>query len=257
MQENFADAKYEISRAVKANLAAITSIYNASVLERNATATLHPVDIEEREAWFDAHEAANRPIYVLREICDANLTDEDSETFEAYCERKFDLDGENFGVTNPKGEILAWGSLSDYHPREGYRITAEISIYVAPVARGKRLGGRLVKFILKSAPKFGVKNVVALIFSSNAASLNLFEKFGFAHWGELPEVCDMGGKIESLTILGKKKCFFDTLKFGPARQMEEFNKSPIVHIKPISFQACAKSKQRGSEQGMALSARRI
>ena len=60
----------KISRAVKADLAAITRIYNASVLERNATAALHPVGIEEREAWFDVHEAANRPIYVLREVCE-------------------------------------------------------------------------------------------------------------------------------------------------------------------------------------------
>jgi len=209
MQENLAAAKYEISRAVKADLAAITRIYNASVLERNATATLHPVDIEEREAWFDAHEAANRPIYVLREICKGNLTNKDGETLEANCERKFDSKGENLGaqkpsVATPKGEILAWGSLSDYHPLEGYRITAEISVYVAADARGKGLGRRLVKFILESAPKFGIKNVVALIFSSNEASLNLFAKFGFTRWGELPEVCDMGGKIESLTILGKK-----------------------------------------------------
>ena len=48
MQENLAAVKYEISHAGKADLAAITRIYNASVLERNATATLHPVGIEER-----------------------------------------------------------------------------------------------------------------------------------------------------------------------------------------------------------------
>ena len=108
------------------------------------------------------------------------------------------------GITNLKGEILAWGSLSDYHPREGYRITAEISVYVAPGARGKGLGGRLVNFMLERAPEFGVKNIVALIFSSNAASLNLFAKFGFTRWGELPEICDMCGKLESLAILGKK-----------------------------------------------------
>lgn len=204
MQENLAAAKYEISRADKADLAAITRIYNASVLERNATATLYPVDIEEREAWFDAHEAANRQIYVLREVCDANLTSREGETFKPDCERQFDQKGANLGITNLKGEILAWGSLSDYHLCEGYRVTAEISVYVAPGARGKGLGGRLVNFILESAPKFGVKNVIALIFSSNAASLNLFVKFGFTCWGELPEVCDMGGKIESLTILGKK-----------------------------------------------------
>ena len=204
MQENLAAAKYEISCAVKADLAAITRIYNASILERNATAALHSVDIEEREAWFDAHKAANRPIYVLREVCDVNLTSREGETFEPDCERKFDSKDANLGITNLKGEILAWGSLSDYHPREGYRITAEISVYVAPEARGKRLGGRLVNFILENAPKFDVKNIVALIFSSNAASLNLFAKFGFTRWGELPEVCDMGGKIESLRILGRK-----------------------------------------------------
>lgn len=206
MQEKAADAKYEISRALNADLAAITRIYNASVLERNATAALHPIGIGEREAWFDAHEAANRPIYVLRELCEGNLTNKDCE---ADCEKKFASNDENLGAqkigaANQKSEILAWGSLSDYHPREGYRITAEISVYVAPGARGKGLGGRLVNFMLERAPEFGIKNVVALIFSSNAASLNLFAKFGFARWGELPEVCDMGGKPENLTILGKK-----------------------------------------------------
>ena len=205
MQENLADAKYDISRAVKADIAAITRIYNASVLERNATAALHPVSIEEREAWFDAHETANRPIYVLREICEENLAGKDGK---ADCERKFGSNGKNLGAqkidaANQKGEILAWGSLSDYRPREGYRITAEISVYVAPEARGRGLGGRLVNFILERAPKFGVKNVVALIFSSNTASLNLFAKFGFTRWGELPEVCDMCGKPESLTLQGK------------------------------------------------------
>ena len=57
--------------------------------------------------------------------------------------------------------------------------------------------------MLESAPEFVIKNIVALIFSSNAANLNLFAKFGFARRGELPEVCDMDGKPESLTILGK------------------------------------------------------
>ena len=209
MQENPTDAKYEISRAIKVDLAAIARIYNASILEQNATAALHPVDIEEREAWFDAHEAANRWVYVLRELCEGNFTNKDGETLKSNRERKFGSNGENLGAqkidaANQKGEILAWGSLSDFNPKEAYRITAEISVYVAPEARGKGLGGRLVNFMLKRAPEFGIKNIVALIFSSNAASLNLFAKFGFTRWGELPEVCDMGGKPESLTILGKK-----------------------------------------------------
>lgn len=99
MQENLADAKYEISRAVKADLAAITRIYNASILERNATATLRLVGIEEREAWFDAHEAANHPIYVLREVYDVNLTSEDREN----------LGAQNIGVAKPKKLNLSLG----------------------------------------------------------------------------------------------------------------------------------------------------
>lgn len=127
---------------------------------------LHPVSIEEREAWFGAHEAANRQVYALRELCEGNLTNKGGE---ADCGRKFDSDGKNFGAqnidaANQKGEILAWGNLSDYHPREGYRITAEITVYAAPEARGKGLGGRLVNFMLERAPEFGIKNAVALIF---------------------------------------------------------------------------------------------
>ncbi len=190
------------------NLAAITNIYSASVLERNATAMLHPVGIEEREARFDPHEAANRQVYVLRELCEGNLAGKDGETLKASCERKFDQKGRKFGRAKdrrrkPKRRNLSLGSLGDYHPREGYRITAEISVYVVPGARSKGLGVRLVNFMLESAPEFGVENIVALIFSSNAASLNLFAKFGFARRDELPEVCDMGGKPESLTIPGK------------------------------------------------------
>ena len=79
---------------------------------------------------------------------------------EADCGRKFGSNGENFGAqkigaANQKGEILAWSSLSDYHPREGYRITAKISVYAAPEAHGKGLGGRLVNFMLERAPELG------------------------------------------------------------------------------------------------------
>ena len=81
-------------------------------MERNATAALHPVGIEEREAWFDAHEAANRQVYVLRELCEGNLMNKDGETLKSNRERKFDSNGENFGAqkidaANQKGEILA------------------------------------------------------------------------------------------------------------------------------------------------------
>ena len=32
----------------------------------------------------------------------------------------------------------------------------------------------------------------------------MFEKLGFACWGTLPQVCDMGGRLKSVEIFGKK-----------------------------------------------------
>ncbi len=54
--------------------------------------------IEGREAWFDAHEAANRRVYVLRELCEGNLAGKDGETLKAGYERKFNQKHENLGV---------------------------------------------------------------------------------------------------------------------------------------------------------------
>lgn len=170
---------HAILRASKADLEQIVEIYNQSVTERNATADLSPVSVKSREAWFDAH-GSNRPIYVLKANADNKAQNENG------------------------GQILAWASLSDYYPREAYDITAEISVYIRKSARGKGFGKILAKHLIENAPNFGIKNIVAVIFKSNTASLNLFTNLGFSKWGELPNVCDMSGKFESVIILGKK-----------------------------------------------------
>lgn len=59
---------YKILSAQKSDLKEITRIYNASIAEKNAAARLTPVSLCEREAWFEAHEEASRPIYVLKNL---------------------------------------------------------------------------------------------------------------------------------------------------------------------------------------------
>jgi len=106
---------YRITEARQDDLAAIVDIYNSTIDSRLATADLSPATVESRQSWLDAH-GGNRPLYVLK---------------------------------NQEGELLAWGGFSDYHPRETYRITAEISIYVAPDKRGRGLGKRLLQDMLR------------------------------------------------------------------------------------------------------------
>ena len=98
-----------------------------------------------RSGFHDAH-GGNRPLYVLK---------------------------------NQEGELLAWGGFSDYHPREAYRITAEISIYVRHDMRGVGVGKILVCYMLEKAPSLGIKNIIAVIFGHNHASIRLFHTFGF------------------------------------------------------------------------------
>lgn len=162
--------QYTICEAVQDDLPAIVAIYNSTVPLRTATADLQPVKVDERQAWFDAH-GGSRPLYVVK---------------------------------NGQSGVLAWGSFSDYYPRAAYRISAEISIYVHESQRGAGLGRMLAEYMCAQAPALGIRNVVAVVFGHNAASIRLFESLGFAQWGRLPQVCDMQAFEADIVILGRR-----------------------------------------------------
>ncbi len=161
-----------IRLATHEDLTQIVEIYNSTVASRQSTADLEPVSVASREAWFQAHQKPNRPIYVL-----ANQLD---------------------------NSVLAWASFSDYYARMAYDMTAEISLYVRHDSRGVGTGKDLLAYMLMKAPSLHIKNVVGVIFAHNHASLHLFAKFGFVEWGRLPEVCDMGNMLADVVILGKR-----------------------------------------------------
>ena len=136
----------------------------------SAIVDIYNSTIDGRQSWLDAH-GGNRPLYILK---------------------------------NQEGELLAWGGFSDYYPREAYRITAEISIYVRHDMRGVGVGKILVRYMLGKAPSLGIKNIIAVIFVHNHASIRLFHTFGFQEWGRLPQVCDLETMQADIVLLGKK-----------------------------------------------------
>ena len=166
---------FNVKRASIEDLSAILAIYNQSIVGKQATANLTPVTIDERAAWFDDHLNSHaRPIYV---VCTAE--------------------------NNADSIIVAWGSFSNLYTRPAYHISSEISIYLHQDYHGRGLGSLLSRWMLTQAPSLGIRNVVALIFTHNQPSLNLFKKLSFDQWGYMPQVCDMDGFIADVVMLGK------------------------------------------------------
>lgn len=154
------------------DLPEIVEIYNSIVASRMVTADLQPATVDSRKDWFTKHTPDRRPLWM---------------------------------VENDAKETVGWISYENFvNGRAAYDITAEVSIYLAESQRGKGVGREVLQYAIDKAPSLGIENIVALIFAHNHPSLKLFEKLGFATWGDFPEVAVLDGEKRSLKILGRR-----------------------------------------------------
>ncbi|MDZ4179397.1 MAG: N-acetyltransferase family protein [Coriobacteriia bacterium] len=144
---------YDVRDAIAADATAIADIYNHYILESTVTFHIDPVTPEEREAWL-SHHGESYPVVVAQ--CD--------------------------------GVVEGWGSLSPWGERPGWCHTVEISVYVAPDARGHGIGPLLTQHLLQRASLVGHHAVMSQIVSDNTASLAMAERAGFVRVGHMREV---------------------------------------------------------------------
>jgi phosphinothricin acetyltransferase len=149
------------------DLPAIFEIYNHEVLHGTAT-----FDTEPRVAGRD----------------DGWLTDRDGERHPVL-------------VAELDGDVLGWASLSPWSTRGAYARTAEGSVYVHAEQRGRGLGRLLLAAILERARGAGIGVVLARIAEANAASVRLFEGFGFAHIGTQRRCGEKFGRILDVELM--------------------------------------------------------
>ena len=57
----------ELRIARQADLPRLLEIYNYEVTHGVATLDVHPQTMEQRQAWFDAHNVENHPLYVAEQ----------------------------------------------------------------------------------------------------------------------------------------------------------------------------------------------
>lgn len=160
----------QFRNAVLKDLEKIVEIYNSTIPSRLVTADTENVSVESRIQWFEEHHPETRPLWIV----------EDDH------------------------QIIGWVSFSSFHERPAYSGTVEISIYLDANCRGKGYGKTILQYCIDNAGKFGVINLVALIFLHNEPSLKLFRYFGFEDWGTLPDVAVLDGVERSLKILGRR-----------------------------------------------------
>jgi len=133
----------------------------------NTDATLDDVarSSDEMEAWFEAHRDTH-PVLVA------------------------DLDG----------AIVGYGALSLFAHRGGYRVGAEISVYVAPAWQRAGVGTALCRALAAHAEESDLVSVTALISESNIGARRLFESAGYEHQGGLRRMGAKFGRLVDLEI---------------------------------------------------------
>lgn len=153
------------------DLAKIVEIYNSTVAGRLVTADTEPVSIESRVNWFNEHEPAKRPLWM---------------------------------VIDKNDNVVGWVSFQSFYGRPAYRFTAEISIYLDKEMRGKGYGKEILEYAINKCPQLEIKTLLGYIFGHNEPSLKLFKKLGFETWGIFPRIAELDNIERDLIILGKR-----------------------------------------------------
>lgn len=158
-----------IREATEHDMAAITDIFNDAVENTLAIWMEQKVDEAERHNWWRKRCEQNFPVLVADE----------------------------------GGECLGYASFGTFRGYEGYRHSAELSIYVKKSARGKGVGKLLMQALIEKAQNRKIHALIGAIEANNLASIKLHQQFGFVETARMPEVGIKRGKWLDLVFMQK------------------------------------------------------
>jgi phosphinothricin acetyltransferase len=132
----------------------IMEIMNEAVLNTTAIYDYAPYSLESRIRWFEEKMEKNLPVYV------------------AVIESK----------------IAGFGTYIHFRDREGYKFTAEHSVYTHVDFRNRGVARLLLQKIIEVARQNGKHALIGGISADNLPSIRLHEKFGFVEVANLKQV---------------------------------------------------------------------
>lgn len=155
-----------IRPAGESDVPAISRIYNHYIEHTTATFRIQPETEAERLDWLRSHTGR---FLVL--------------------------------VAEQSGSVAAWASLSPYSTREGYRYTAEDSIYVDEAFLGRGIGKALFAALIEAGCEAGFRAIIARVSTTQGASVALHRKAGFVDVGILRGVGEKFGKLLDVSVM--------------------------------------------------------
>ncbi|MBI2160969.1 MAG: N-acetyltransferase [Candidatus Rokubacteria bacterium] len=160
---------HRVRPATAGDAEAICRIYNQGIEDRVATLETELRTPEERRQWL-ASRGARHPVIVAE---------------------------------NAAGEVVGWGSLNVFNPREAYRFVADFSVYVEPAWRGKGVGRVVLERLIELARQHDFHKMVLSAFPTNAGGMALYEKLGFRTVGIYREQGMLDGRWVDTIIMEK------------------------------------------------------
>lgn len=158
----------QIRDAHAGDIEAILAIYNDAVSNTLAIWNERTVDAANRAAWLADRQRAGYPVLVA-------------------------IDAE--------GSVAGYASFGDWRPFEGFRHTAEHSVYVRADRRGAGVGKALMVELIARARGLRKHVMVAGIEAGNAGSIALHKQLGFEEVGLMRQVGTKFGAWLDLAFL--------------------------------------------------------
>ncbi|WP_247649292.1 GNAT family N-acetyltransferase [Labrenzia sp. THAF82] len=160
----------KIRNADPKDIPEILALYNHAVRETTAAWTTREETLEERLNWFENRQLAGLPVLV-------------AETEE--------------------GSVAGFASYGSFRAKEGYRLTAEHTVYVDPRVQRRGVGRKLLTQLISTATANGYHVLVGVVDGDNAASIALHSAVGFEVTGRLPQLGTKFGRWLDLVFLTK------------------------------------------------------
>ncbi len=160
----------KIRNADPKDLPDILALYNHAVRETTAAWTTQEETLEERTSWFESRQLEGLPVLV-------------AET--------------------EAGSVAGFASYGSFRAKEGYRLTAEHTVYVDPKVQRQGVGRTLLKQLISTATANGYHVLVGVVDGDNAASIGLHHALGFEVTGHLPQIGTKFGRWLDLVFLTK------------------------------------------------------